>query len=234
MPLKINFNPKIIFYVLLAAIFLMLLFQVMCPRESEWEAAYNDLKDETEKKIEAKDLVIEGLQVDNEKLDDQIRTDNITIINLNADISKKDESLVSLKKEEDELATEEETLETVKAQRDNFKAQRDEWIGKFNLAQQTIDRLGVPKIVGYTDDGKEIFEYPIGSVTFSLNEKYVNQVKITGEWTYKYDAEHILRLKAEDVIGKQKKQINGLSFKVKAGKLVVVGGIALFVYGLLK
>lgn len=234
MPLKINFNPKIIFYVLLVAVFLILLFQVMCPRESEWEAAYNDLKDETEKKLEAKNLVIEGLQADNEKLDEQIRTDNITIINLNTDISKKDESLASLKKEEDELAKEEETLETVKSQRDNFKAQRDAWMEKFNLAQQTIDRLGVPKIVGYTDDGKEMFEYPIGSVTFSLNEKYVNQVKITGEWTYKYDAEHILRLKAEDVIGKQKKQINKFRFQANMGKGVIVIIIGTVVYLVLK
>lgn len=111
----------------------------------------------------------------------------------------------------------------------NLRAQIGEWKLKFSLAQDVIaekDRIiagkdgiialvGVPILVGIKD-GKKVFRYPEGSVTWELNNEA--------------EREHALRLNCEKGLALYAKQSRGLrlSSTIKTVALAAVGGLVIY------
>jgi len=81
----------------------------------------------------------------------------------------------------------------------NLRAQIKAITRAFDLSQNVVleqerqlKALGVPILIGYDVDGKELFRYPEGSVTWALNDK-------AESWKRQYENERALRIYAEFV-----------------------------------
>ena len=152
-------------------------------------------------------------------LDTEIKKLTGTIHERDDVIKDKDKKITDLEKEEETL-TDAPTLIV------NLRAQIELWKGKFILAQQTIDDLGVPYEVEI--NGVMIMKYPPGSVTFKLSEKYKAQIRITDEWKVKYHAQLALSLERDQALDQCLKDIKGIRFgsKIKTGGLIFAGTYA--------
>lgn len=128
-----------------------------------------------------------------------------------------EEKLEELEEEEPELEDKDLKIKNLREQNTLLRRQRD-------TAWATIVDIGKP-IFSLSPTGKEIIEYPEGSVTDKLNKRFLAQVDLTVIETGKFNAERILRISADGVAEDAIKEAAGIKLgsDIKTYGVIILG-----------
>ena len=207
-------TPAVIVALIAASLFLL---TRNCGLSDKYKLSWHDY--EELKKITEADKQLSLAHI--EQLNNAIGLANKVIVQKEAEITQKAEQIKVLSRDLADLIANEPSQPELESQPlvVSLRGQISRLTEMFSLAQKTIAdkddiifQLGVPELVGIVD-GKKVFKYPVGSVTWALNEKFIEKDK-------EYNDEHTLRLSCENLL--TIKEHRGIIFKVFGIKIDLV------------